>query len=1061
MSYRTHVFMYSLSGLVAVVLAMSSPTQAALNRSDMLFYAPLDGKAEAEFAAGNPAAMPGLNPRFVEGRCGQALRTGRLSWADPALCPTSTVTFTMDVDIYKKYGDAATLGPLRYAATGNIRAEQGTLSFWMRPVNWKSGGRERFLANLGMKDTLALFYSPYWCYDMFENYEAPDRYTRALTGQGEFRAGLWEHVAISWNSGLMTWWKNGVRMSKETSIIPLRNATGMLAFGDGSDDETDFDDILILSRAVTDEEARALYYRLARQEAGNRLTLGLGKERAITLRGWNDHILGTANDDATTARVWRDTDGLRVSFTYPIPDKYRADRTTFLGVPLRYRAAADTLAIFGDDLVEVNVQPGTGAPVYRFVVNGAGTAFDDRAGDMAWNGLWKRTVDLNDDRWITDIVIPWSDVGGRPTEGAAWGFNLRHQTVHLGHEDSVWAVTGAQQPVLGTLVFSDQAPAIDVMAAANPGGGAIALQGKIEGPAGMAYTVAGTVSTTCSKALDPDSIHSSKDSIPPTGWKAEQRVSGTGEFALSTALPGALAGDLVLSIIDGQGSEIYRQRRPFAYAIGWDVYLSPMPTLGRLVVELDAGGDGPLQAGLGAEIVVKDAHGKRIGGKAVERMTAISEFVEISLAGATPGAYTVDTTYALNGRAMPTIVRVFTLPEKPVWSGTTVGLSDKVPAPWTPMKRRGATLNVWGRQYDFTRSLLPRSITVLGEQILAEPMRLRLVADGKEATPSRARVTWTKQTERRVDATATAQAGGLRVSTATWMEFDGFLWVTVTISGRGQLDRLALEIPLKPEYATHWFSGEYLIGNPTGYLSREAYASGPRPNARFGSADRGIQWCWESEAGWSLRNRAASFTIQPGSNACLISQTFIDHPIAINGERTIQFGLQALPAKPFPPPGWRNIWWFGPYAEKPERPMLTTIQWNGEENWVMGPHHNYPNLTDERIRTVREQVIAMLDKPQPLHHAYKHFDTSSDANTPEYRLYGEEWRCWPWARPDLATMEGKPDAELWAPVCYKSPSYLDFYLYYVLHAPLPQRHAWEGTTAGEYLYRLRWSDLLQ
>jgi len=1023
MIYRTSILM------LVIVLLTSISNASALTRDDLLFYASLDNTATAEIAAGNPAAQPGLNLRFVEGRNGQALRTGRLSWAKPDLFPTPTTRFTMDIDIYKDYGAAETMGPLRYAADGNIRAEEGTLSFWMRPVNWKSGGRERFLANLGMKDTLAIFYSPYWAYDMFENYAAPNRYTRALVSHALFTAGKWDHIVIAWNRDLMTWWKNGVRMSKETSIVPLKNATGFLAFGDGSDDETDFDEILILSRAVSDEEARALYYRLARQESGNLLTLGLGKDRVVTLRGWNDRVLGMANADSATTRIWRETNGLHVEFTWLIPEKYRADRTTFLGTPLRMRASADSTEIFEDDRVEVIVQPGPDARVYRFVVNGAGTAYDACNGDAAWNGDWQRTVDLHEDRWITKIVIPWKDLGGIPVAGTKWGFNVGHQTVHLEREDSVWAFTGMVQPMLGSLAFADDAPAIDLIAPGQPGGGAIDLRGRITGVDGVKYNVSGQVTTTCANALDPESKSSKKDNIPPVGWKADQTVVGAGAFTLATTLADGVPGDLVLSVTDAQGTELFRQRRPFAYAISWDVQLSPLPTLGRLIVELNAGGNGPLQSGLAADIVLKNTTGDVLATQHVDRMHDIREPVEFSLADFESGDYTVETVYALSGQAAPQIVRSFTLPEQSVWLGTTVGLSDKVPAPWTQIHRDNDSLEVWGRRYDFKESLLPRAVSVLDQDILVAPMRLRLGREGQDVTPELATVKWTKQTDRRVEWTATANVDDIQMTVSAWMEFDGFMWVTVKLNGKGNLDHLALELPLKPEYATHWYSGEYVVVNPSGYLPTEPYASKPRNAARFGSADRGIQWCWENESGWSLEKRETSFSCQPGTEAYVVSQTFIDHKVSLNGERVIQFGLQALPCKPSPPPGWREIWWFGPWKNKPERPMRTTTQWNGEENWVM-LHHNYPNQSDARIQEMRERIKRDINKPQPHNHAYKHFDVHTDANTPEYRLYGEEWRCWPSARPDLSTVVGKPDAEIWAPVCYGSQSYLDFYLYH-------------------------------
>jgi len=52
----------------------------------------------------------------------------------------------------------------------------------------------------------------------------------------------------------------------------------------------------------------------------------MGVEQQVEVRGWNDRRLGLANDDGTVVRLWRQADGLHVEFTYPIPEKYRADK---------------------------------------------------------------------------------------------------------------------------------------------------------------------------------------------------------------------------------------------------------------------------------------------------------------------------------------------------------------------------------------------------------------------------------------------------------------------------------------------------------------------------------------------------------------------------------------------------------------------------------------------------------------------------------------------------------------------------------------------------------------
>ena len=57
-----------------LTLAVAAVAHGALQRSDVLFYAPLNGTADAQIAAGDGKALPGLNARYVPGLGGvQAL----------------------------------------------------------------------------------------------------------------------------------------------------------------------------------------------------------------------------------------------------------------------------------------------------------------------------------------------------------------------------------------------------------------------------------------------------------------------------------------------------------------------------------------------------------------------------------------------------------------------------------------------------------------------------------------------------------------------------------------------------------------------------------------------------------------------------------------------------------------------------------------------------------------------------------------------------------------------------------------------------------------------------
>ena len=66
-----------------------------------------------------------------------------------------------------------------------------------------------------------------------------------------------------------------------------------------------------------------------------------------------------------------------------------------------------------------------------------------------------------------------------------------------------------------------------------------------------------------------------------------------------------------------------------------------------------------------------------------------------------------------------------------IWFGNRVGITDTVPAPWTPLVVEGSAVRPWGRTYRFDRSLLPTEVVTREATVLAAPITLRGRAAGK------------------------------------------------------------------------------------------------------------------------------------------------------------------------------------------------------------------------------------------------------------------------------------------------------------------------------------------
>ena len=241
-------------------------------------------------------------------------------------------------------------------------------------------------------------------------------------------------------------------------------------------------------------------------------------------------------------------------------------------------------------------------------------------------------------------------------------------------------------------------------------------------------------------------------------------------------------------------------------------------------------------------------------------------------------------------------------PLKPAWLGTTAGVSDLVPAPWTPLQVDADTVKPWGRAYRFDRSPLPAGILTRDASILAGPIRLACRAGGQSTECRGERIRYTSRKPAAVSLSARGSSGNLSYEGAATVEYDGMLRVDLRlVPNRPPLviEQLALEIPIKPEHARYLyhFPGQWGSVANSGYLPANGWAHAFKPFVWLGDEDRGLAWFCESDRGWYPADPNRAITIDRRKNETVLRCHLIDRPMPVKGPLEYTFGLQATPVK--------------------------------------------------------------------------------------------------------------------------------------------------------------------
>ena len=249
------------------------------------------------------------------------------------------------------------------------------------------------------------------------------------------------------------------------------------------------------------------------------------------------------------------------------------------------------------------------------------------------------------------------------------------------------------------------------------------------------------------------------------------------------------------------------------------------------------------------------------------------------------------------------------------WLPNDIGISDKTIPPWRPITWQSGMVSLWNKTYSLTGAGIADRIVNSARPQLSGPMVLEAVIDGRNVTLASQVPAAVHTSPAAIDLAGEAGAPNLTVNTNTRVEFDGFVWNTMTVQPtKANVGQLSLVVTM-PEAEGSFFvttSGgwsSYFGETPEKWDSRES--SLPSMTGNFvpyillTDSERGFSVFADNEKGWRLDPALPSQELRRHDGLVTLRVHFINKPGPIDRPLTIQYGWMVTPQKP-QPSEWRG-----------------------------------------------------------------------------------------------------------------------------------------------------------
>jgi len=616
--------------------------------------------------------------------------------------------------------------------------------------------------------------------------------------------------------------------------------------------------------------------------------------------------------------VTYDDKNLYVAYQGPIPERVKANLHTeaLHGLVQQSKTEFDT-NVDADDSVEVVIVPKYPEDTwYRYLSNNLNTHYDFRVAPgmdikLDWNPAWKSATSISIEEWVMEMLIPLdSTYAPVPETGTVWGMNFRRLWRQLKKGMDAWSA--------GTSLKGTEVKFWRYWYTGN-NVGQVRFGG--ENPVFVRMNrVSGFYEAT--PVIEMSFVNGS-------GEKKEIAIH------IETDA-GDIKKDEKISVAAG-GTLIYRTTLPYYQKQTLDILVKHYPSFNKVLLEMNLSllKKHPLEK-LTIDVSLIDAKTKKtVMEKENIRPTTYYPSVDLDTQKVPEGAYEIVMSFLVDNESVAEEKKDFEKKPLPEWFGNKIGVSDKVPPPYTEMQTKGNVISVWGRTYDFTDSLFPKSITTQGKELLASPIALVVEKDGKRYSSSdgKANFSITSAKAAHVEWKATQAIAGVDISIDGWMDYDGFMWLTLSAKSdaKEKIDSMYLKIPFAKEFSSLVNNYDYSL-RTTGKIHPLKKGCDP---LWVGNEAGGLQWLAETSLTWKLKKNLEAVELVPAARGALIKINFIDHPVELSRPLGLSFGLVATPIRP-PTPGNLEelcdmqpvVWGYGNYQPH-------TTDWGNPMAWMV------------------------------------------------------------------------------------------------------------------------------
>jgi len=504
--------------LATIALLILCVSAYGLDETDLLFYAPFEGSIEAKIGKGGPAPVkqPEKPPRFVKGLYGKAVVVGKKNEF------------------------------FAYPFKGNVPEVEGTMSFWVSPVEWQTKATELpFTWLLGIKDP-----THYLGFRYHSKYGQPffiwangGPLEGIYMGFGP-QKGHWHNFVTTYNPSKVVCYIDGelIRYAETKNFIntdyvpaeynwvndhfyvpkPLadflvkNNVNNELWICWPNDEpDTAIDEVMIFNRALTEPEVKSIwrqgvlgarppFFKLREKEKAEDWVvyeppaLAVSKtdkppaiDGIISPGEWKYAASAVGFLDGTFGNLIEED--IRALITYDDDNLYVAVQTKGeMRTPLTSADAIDRIEQ-SEDEIALLIDPGRkkiAANVIRLSAGNAGGFLDSRGTDLSWQCKNLKLAASSKDRlWTVEFSIPFASIGMKPESGDARGINIVRRWAEGPHCLAAWADIHRtpekffDPAYYASITFEEDTPVVQLDGLGDVASGILSIAGNCIDPA--------------------------------------------------------------------------------------------------------------------------------------------------------------------------------------------------------------------------------------------------------------------------------------------------------------------------------------------------------------------------------------------------------------------------------------------------------------------------------------------------------------------------------------------------------------------------------------------------